>query len=225
MGLLRLFNHADALTGPFVILARKRIDGEETMANTVPEVFIIESLSLDDEDSMRHEGEIISKMLHLSGKTNTKYFYIRTERELEKIIAIFDETEYRYLHISCHSNKTSMDTTFDHVSYAKLGKILKSCLKGRRVFVSACEMANEGLAARLLPGTGCLSLIGPKEDIAFADAAAVWVAFYHLMFKANDRGMSGADIQRCITELSKLYGVPINHFAANKRNMQGFRRV
>ena len=195
------------------------------MPKTVPEVFIIESLSIDDEDSRRQEGEILSKMLHLSGKSKTKYFYIRTERELEKMIEIFDETRYRYLHISCHTSPTGMATTYDDVSYTKLGKMLNSCLDGRRVFVSACEMANEELAAELLPGTGCYSLIGPRRAIAFDDAAAFWVAFYHLMFKANDRAMKRADLQRCITELSRLYGEPISYFTSSKSAKRGFKRV
>lgn len=195
------------------------------MPKTVPEVFIIESLSIDDEDSRRQEGEILSKMLHLSGKSKTKYFYIRTERELEKFIELFDKTKYRYLHISCHASRTGMSTTFDSVSYTKLGKLLNSCLDGRRVFVSACEMANEELAAELLPGTGCYSLIGPRRAIGFDDAAAFWVAFYYLMFKANDRRMKRADLQRCITELSRLYGEPISYFASSKRAKRGFKRV
>ncbi len=195
------------------------------MPKTVPEVFIIESLSIDDEESRRQEGEILSRMLHLSGKSKTKYFYIRTKRELGKMIEMFDETGYRYLHISCHASRTSMATTFDSVSYTKLSEMLNSCLDGRRVFVSACEMANEELAANLLPETGCHSLIGPRRDIAFADAAAFWVAFYHLMFKANDRGMKRVDLRRFITELSGLYGEPINYFVPYKGANRGFRRI
>lgn len=195
------------------------------MPNTVPEVFIIESLTIKDENSKRQEGEILSKMLHLSGKSKTKYFYIRTERELEKIIELFDKSRYRYLHISCHANKTDMGTTFDDVSYNKLGELLNSCLSGRRVFVSACDMANKKLAAELLPGTGCISLIGPSRAIAFDDAAAFWVAFYYLMFKANDQAMKRADLEHNITALSRLYRQPISYFAGTNIIKQGFRKI
>ncbi len=64
------------------------------MPKTIPEVFIIESPSIDDEDSSQQEGEILSKMLHLSGKSKTKYFYIRTKRELGKMIKMFDELKW-----------------------------------------------------------------------------------------------------------------------------------
>jgi len=50
---------------------------------TVPEVFIIESLKFDDEANDRYEGKIISNILHLNEK-NSKYYYIRTKRELEE---------------------------------------------------------------------------------------------------------------------------------------------
>ncbi|MBB1094513.1 hypothetical protein HUU61_24920 [Rhodopseudomonas palustris] len=97
-----------------------------------------------------------------------------------------------------------MGTTFDDVSFKQLGQMLGPCLENRRVFVSACEKANSKLAKQLLPGSGCYSLIGPARAINFDDAAAFWVSFYHLMFKANERGMGRKDLQWCITELAAL---------------------
>ena len=114
---------------------------------TKPELFIIESLDLEDEDAGRQEGEILSRMLRLAGKSGTRYYYIRTKRELEEMIDLFDESDYRYLHISCHANTRGMATTFDNISFAELGEMLAPCLEGRRVFVSACQMAHEIVAA------------------------------------------------------------------------------
>ncbi len=198
---------------------------EQRMPKTNPEVFIVESLSLEDEAARRQEGAILSRMLKLSGKVNTKYFYIRTERELEEIVDLFDDSQHRYLHLSCHADRTSMDTTFDCISFKKLGEMLRPCLRNRRVFVSACEMANRNLAEQLLSGTGCYSLIGPSKAINFDDAAAFWVSFYHLMFKANERGMGRKNLQWCITELSALFGEPINYFSSSKSAKKGFKRV
>lgn len=192
---------------------------------TEPELFIIESLELDDEKAGRQEGDLISRMLHLAGKTGTQYFYIRTKRELEEIIDLFEDSRSRYLHISCHANRHGMATTFDDVSYAELGMMLAPCLDGRRVFVSACEMATENLAAEILNGTGCYSLIGPKRKINFDDAAAFWVSFYHLMFKSNDLKMGRADLRRRITELSAIYEEPISYFATSANHKRGFVRV
>jgi len=63
---------------------------------TKPEVFIIESLNLQDENDHLQEGDLISRMLHLVGKAGTQYYYIRTERELEEIVDLFDESDCRY---------------------------------------------------------------------------------------------------------------------------------
>jgi hypothetical protein len=195
------------------------------MPETIPELFIIESLTLDDEENARQEGEILSRMLRLAGKTRTKYFNIRTKRELEEIVALFDESRYRYLHLSCHANDSEMGTTFDTVSFKQLGAMLRPCLEKRRVFVSACEMANLRLANLLLPGSGCRSLVGPARDINFDDAAAFWVSFYHLMFRANEGGMGRKDLEWCITDLAALYGEPVNYFTASRSAKQGFKRV
>ena len=190
--------------------------------STKPEVFIIETLTLEDEREHRQEGELISRMLHLAGKRETEYYYIRTRRELEKIIDIFDESQYRYLHISCHADNRGMATTFDDVSYADLGTMLSPCLEGRRVFVSACQMATSGLAKEILPETGCYSLIGPKRSIRFDDAAAFWVSFYHLMFKLNDRSMKREGLRQRIRQLSRIYEEPINYFASSKEEERGY---
>ena len=195
------------------------------MENTKPEVFIVESLRLANEEEQMHEGEIITQMLRLNGKQDTKYYYIRTKRELDEMVNLFDESRYRYLHISCHANSTGMATTFDDVTFDELSELLAPCLDGRRVFVSACEMSNDKLAGRLIRGTGCWSVIGPSKAINFGDAAAFWVSFYHLMFKANERGMGQKDLQKCVTELAALYDVPINYFASSKSASRGYRRV
>lgn len=192
---------------------------------TRPEVFIIESLSLDDEKGGRQEGEILSRMLKLAGKRHTRYYYIRTERELEEIIDLFDESEYRYLHISCHAGPNSMSTTFDDISYKELGKKLAGVLEGRRLFVSACEMSNERLAAAVFNGSGCHSLIGPKQIINFDDSAAFWTTFYHLMFKQDDRRMKHRTIEYYVRELATLFGEPINYFRKSASAAEGFELI
>lgn len=199
--------------------------GNPMRARTKPELFILESLTLNDEKHQRQEGEIISRLLRLAGKTRTKYFYIRTRRELEEFIDLFDESQYRYLHISCHANSNEMATTFDEVLYSDLGAMLGPYLVGRRVFVSACQMASKNLARHLLCGTGCYSLIGPQKDINFDDAAAFWVSFYHLMFKVDDLRMKGETLRAHTKQLEALYGEPINYFTASRKAKQGYRLV
>ena len=202
-----------------------RVRRSNPAVTTRPELFIIESLTLEDEQAGRQEGEILARMLRLSGKADTKYYYIRTERELDEIIDLFDESEYRYLHFSCHANSREMGTTFDTISYAALGTMLKPCLKGRRVFTSACEMANNALAGELLKDTGCYSLIGPTAKINFDDSAAFWVTFYHLLFKQDQRRMKHRDIEFYVAELSTLFNEPVAYFRKNDAITKGYSRV
>jgi hypothetical protein len=63
---------------------------------TKPEVFIVESLTFEDEREERFEGQIIKRILGLSGKT-CEYYYIRTRRELEEVLKLFNHSGYRYL--------------------------------------------------------------------------------------------------------------------------------
>ena len=90
---------------------RKKKSGD-----TVPEVFIIESLELADETKERREGEVLAAVLRMCGK-NPLYYYIRTKAELELLAKHFAASGYRYLHISCHGGMTSLETTLDSVSY------------------------------------------------------------------------------------------------------------
>jgi len=192
---------------------------------TIPEIFIIESLKLKHEENGYQEGQLLSKMLHLSGKERTKYFYIRTKKELDEIIDVFDESNYRYLHLSCHANKSGMATTFDYVSYEELGEMLGPCLGRRRVFVSACKMANATCAKALLKDTGCFSLVGPAKTINIDDAAAFWITFYHLMFKVDSRVMKHRDVDYYVKELAALFREPMCYYRKSVSDARGFTKI
>ena len=186
------------------------------MKKSTPQVFIIESLRIEDEEADLKEGEIISRMLNLAGKTQTAYCYIRTRCELEEFVRVFADSEYRYLHMSCHADKTGIQTTFDCVSNADLGNILRGHLHKKRVFVSACKMARRGLARELFDRTGLLSLVGPRTDIRVDDAAAFWVSFYHLMFKDDPNRMRSKHLRSVLKNLTTLYDLQMNYLGATK---------
>ena len=135
------------------------------MKDTIPEVFIVESLRFHDEEKGYYEGQIISDILRLN-KKQSKYYYIRTKKELRAFLDKFRDSNYRYLHLSCHANRGEMATTLDSIPFSELASLLKPYLNKRRLFVSACEMVNINLANLLLPGSGCFSLMGPATQIA-----------------------------------------------------------
>ena len=179
---------------------------------TEPEVFIVESLDFDDEDEERFEGRILTEILRMCGK-NPRYYYVRTKRELREVLEFFGTSDYRYLHLSCHGNDEALWTTLDEVKFNTLGKLLRPYLRGRRLFISACESVNDDLAREVMPKSGLISISGPSEDVTFDQAAIVWASFYQIMFREDDDGMLGEDIRSVFGEIAKLFEVPLAHYA------------
>ncbi len=190
---------------------------------TEPKVFIIESLEFDDEEENLFEGHIISSILRLS-KIESKYYYIRTKREFIEVLGLFYDSNFRYLHISCHGgkNKDSIWTTLDEIPFQELGEILESYLYRKRLFLSSCSVVNERLAEELIPKTNCYSIVGPKNDIEFRDAAIMWASFYHLMFKTDAKRMLRAELIENMQKVVNTFGVPMNYYSISRS--KGFKR-
>jgi len=191
---------------------------------TRPDVFIIESLRFDDEAKDRFEGKMISHILNMHGK-NSRYYYIRTKKEFKRVVNIFGQSACRYLHLSCHGDTNAMATTLDNIGFRELGTILRPHLEKRRLFVSACEMVNENLAETVIPKSGCYSIIGPNETVAFSDAAIFWASFYHLMFKYNTAAMKRAGLLKYLKRVSELYGLRISYFSCSEDRKTGYKVV
>ena len=189
-------------------------------ATTEPKVFIIESLDFKSEEKELYEGHIISNILQMS-RIESKYYYIRTKKEFKKVIALFNESNYRYLHISCHGGENSIWTTLDEITNHELGEILADCLDRKRLFLSACSAVNKDLAAEIIPSSNCNSIIGPKDDIEFRDAAIMWSSFYHLMFKGNSKKMERADLIENMQKVVDAFGQPLNYYSISKS--KGFK--
>lgn len=191
---------------------------------TKPEVFIIESLTFDNEKENLFEGKIISDILHLSGKSSI-YYYIRTKAEFEEVLSLFCQSNYRYLHISCHGNRKMMFTTLDEIPFDEMAKILESVLEYRRLFLSACSMTNENLAKSIIPASDCYSIIGPAKDVHFNDAAILWSSFYHLMFKDNAASMKRSKILENAKSVAKMFKIPLNYYSKSKSQKSGFKHT
>lgn len=172
---------------------------------TAPDVFIIESLWFEDEKHERLEGRILRDILKLSGK-NPRYYYFRTKRELVELSNLFRESGYRFLHISSHGSHEGLETTLDKVSYVEFAEIFRAKLRNRRLFVSACEMGNELFSSVVASrNKGMYSIIAPMQRIQFDRAAAIWAAFYVLMFDLDASAMKAAKITSCLKKLAQLF--------------------
>jgi hypothetical protein len=185
-----------------------------------PEVFIIESLELDDEDMERTEGQFLSHILRLDDK-HPRYRYIRSLYDLKKTLKEFDDCGYRYLHFSSHGDKSSIKTTFDRIDFRTFGNVVRGHLVEKRLFVSACKATNEDLAKEIFRNPGCISLIGPQRSPYFGQAAVFWASFYHTMFEINEHRMIKDDIKPTLLALKSLFKLRLNYFTRND-NEVGF---
>jgi hypothetical protein len=174
-------------------------------------VFIIESTDNDDEEHDRKEGKALTAMLDLA-KRPVLYRYIRTKKELEKMLRQFEATTYRYLHLACHGNKREIALNCDELSLEELAARLVPFMHKRRLFISACQGAQLALAKPLLAASKCYSVIGPAEDIGFHDSAIAWASFYVLMSKKDPERMVRQDIEQNLERVCAFYGVSFNAF-------------
>lgn len=192
--------------------------------STLPDVFIIESLSPDDEGNGRFEGGIISQMLRLHGK-EPKYRYVRTRKEFIEAVEQFGESKYRYLHISAHADEDGMCVTNqEEIDFDELSEILRPYLKGRRLFLSACSMVHDELAEEMIPNSGCFSVVGPTEDIRFSDAAIVWSSIYHLLFTDNTDSINHAGLKKRLLKVCALFQVKLGYYSKSKKLERGYTR-
>jgi len=189
---------------------------------TKPSVFIIESLTFEDENNKRFEGKFLSHLLKLGG-IETQYFYIRTKKEFKEVLSKFYDSKYRYLHISCHGDKKSLAFTLDDISHEEFGVLTEAFLYKKRLFLSACSATNRHLAEKVIPKSNCYSIIGPSNDIGFDDAAIIWATFYHLIFKANNRAMKRTDILPTLKKLVKTFDVEMNYFSVSTSRKSGVK--
>ncbi|MDY0259461.1 MAG: hypothetical protein RBR41_07315 [Desulfovibrio sp.] len=179
---------------------------------TIPQFFIIESLTLADEKAERFEGKFLYNYLKILGK-NPIYFYIRSKCELEKISSIFREKGYRYLFLSCHGDASSIHTSFDEVKFEEFASIFERKLEHRRLFVSGCSVGQQNFAEALFEKNGGMySLTAPKNDVRFTQTLPFWSSFFYLMESVDSNSMKGAAIYPSLQLCSNMFDISMTHF-------------
>jgi hypothetical protein len=182
-----------------------------TKKKTYRGVFIIESTDDDDEEHDRKEGRALTAMLELA-KRPVLYRYIRTKKELDKMLMQFQGTTYRYLHLACHGNRDEIGLNCDDMGLEKLARHLAPFMDNRRLFISACQGAQTALAEPLLLSSKCYSVVGPAQDISFHDSAIAWASFYVLMSRKDPERMVREDIEINLQRVCAFYGISFNAF-------------
>lgn len=219
----------NTMASPFKTLKAANWPFPKTSEATLPELFIIESMHDDDEDAGFFEGVRLAQILRLAGR-KPKYFYVQDERELELLIPVFRQSNYRYLHFSCHGDNLGFDLTNGSISFDTFATIFEGALDVRRLFVSACEAGQKNLVQALHQKTrGIQSVTAPKVKIDYDHAAAIWAAFYLSLLEKTEGACSHWDITSRISLLMKLFplanvtdNVPMSFmFAGYASNLDG----
>lgn len=189
----------------------------KTRKKTKSGLFIVESLTFEDEKRGYFEGEVISKILNFA-QIEHSYFYIRTRDELIEIVEMFRKSNFRYLHISCHGNSKAIYTTLDEILISDLVNILEKSLDDKRLFLSACSATNDKLANKIFEVTNCISIIGPNKNIYMEDAVIFWSSFYQLMFKQNSLSMNQQRLKTTLTKLVDIHNVLVKFYTSSSSN-------
>jgi len=165
------------------------------------------------------EGRFLSHILAVAGR-EVRYVYIRTRDEFEEMLDQFEDSNFRYLHISCHGSETGLKLTLDHLSIRNLKKSLAPCLENR-----LCGIATPALAEALLCDTGCYSVVGPSADIEFGEAAVFWAALYYVLFRDEAKSVSRKALGSAIAKVSGALDARVEYFACSVSAAEGFTKV
>jgi hypothetical protein len=181
---------------------------------TATDLFIIESLRLEDEQAQLFEGKVMANILTMCGKKPI-YYYFRTPDELSMLADEFRRSGYRYLHLSCHGHPGGIETTMGLVSAERFSDIFSGKLKNRRMFISACSVGKGQMPGLIRDkNKGMYSIVSPMDDIRFNRAAGIWAAFYLRMFessgsngKPSSKLLKNEEITKSLLHLCRLFDV------------------
>ena len=170
------------------------------------EVFIIEMLPLDNIKKGQLDGEILCRQLELMGR-QPRYIRVNDQNEFRAALLIFRQSNYRYLHISCHGMNDTVVLGSEFSDYYDFAQMTAGMLKSRRISFSACCLGNQPLAEELFKNNpGMHSFLAPKDTIPFETASAFWVSFFTLMYQDCQRRNQTHVGHRLVGETAKKLG-------------------
>lgn len=169
--------------------------GKDTL-ETIPEVFIIESLSREYNGDV--QGRALEAMLKGLGQY-PRYCDVSSKMELFDAFKSFKKSGYRYLHISCHGNSANdaiVMRNHENVHWKDIVKEIAVCkLSNTRLFLSACACGSTSEFASSLfsaKGNGSIaSLLAPNGDIPLDGALLFWTTFYGRICCAQKKMTAG----------------------------------
>lgn len=160
---------------------------------TLPEVFIIECLSLKDWRDGKRDGFDLYMQLLLSGR-RPRYVQAMCENDLKAALIMFRQSKCRFLHFSFHGSLDSISLGDGLCNYASFADAIRGFLNSRRVFISACECGNHELFRRIYKTNPVThSILAHSDKVAFDKAVAFWIAFYYTLYQRIMKSATSMD--------------------------------
>lgn len=181
-------------------------------------VFIVENLRGED----FFDGYNLHEILNLS-KIKSIYREVHDKDDFIESINEFKKSDYRYLHISCHSDTDGIEINGDEISNLELSKIFKNKINKKRIFLSACKGGNRNIATAVIR-CGGQSVIGTPINLYFDKAALFWPSFYHVINCVDDSKMNKQNISSTLKKCVDLFEIPINYYHGIKAEPKYLRR-
>ncbi|MEZ8718907.1 hypothetical protein BCT47_25640 [Vibrio splendidus] len=182
-------------------------------------VFIIESLRRGD----FFDGENLSEILGLSDIENI-YREVNTISDFKNAIVDFKESNFRYLHLSCHADMDGIEVNGKEITNINLSEIFKGNVNKKRIFLSACKGGNRNLATAAISESGAQSVIGTPIDLYFDKAALFWPAFYHVINCEDQKKMNQSSLSSTLKRCVDLFEIPINYYHSINGQSKFLRR-
>lgn len=155
-----------------------------------PRLFILECIPKSD---MYKEGEVLFGFLEMTDPkdiaikeftTKTGFLnYLRRKRNLEG---------FNFIHLSGHGapDRCAFELPFGYVGPEEFPD---SCFERKRVALSACGMSRRDFIEPFMETTGAKSVIAPRKDVQFDDAAIWYLSYYYLMLHHRFTSMGAFD--------------------------------
>ena len=181
-----------------------------------PQVFIIESLPAEDVNNMRMDGKVLERQLKLTGQEPI-YRVALNLGDLRKSVEEFSQTNYRFLHISCHGKSTGviLAANPNGESFKEFSSCFAGFVGSARITFSACKLGNKAFYEEFYKqNKGVHSLIAPVSDLPFQRGSIFWAAYYTKLFEeCNERNnhIKRDFIERSVPSLARVCGVSMKY--------------
>lgn len=184
---------------------------------TISDVFIIESLPAENP----HDGKLLFDVLKMMGK-NPIYRKVKDADDFENALNDYKQSKYRFLHISCHGNKSQVFFEEGMVDYLGFGNLFANhSLPVTRIFFSACCLGNQALSKAIITANKAVhSIVAPTQKIPFDLALIAWSTFYVKAFGWNRDGISENTILMTMRQIANLFLLDFDVSSLHTDNMK-----